>query len=44
MHVCLAAVVTPNLFISWRTILGNAANEKAPENIDNAIAAQALGE
>lgn len=28
----------------WRTILGHSANEKSPENIDNAIAAQALGE
>ncbi|MBT5185956.1 MAG: cytochrome-c oxidase, cbb3-type subunit I [Kordiimonadaceae bacterium] len=28
----------------WRTILGHSADEKAPENIDNAIAAQALGE
>ncbi|MCC3862277.1 cytochrome-c oxidase, cbb3-type subunit I [Pseudemcibacter aquimaris] len=28
----------------WRTILGHTAGEKSPENIDNAIAAQALGE
>lgn len=28
----------------WRTILGHHAGEKSPENIDNAIAAQALGE
>lgn len=28
----------------WRTILGHRAEEKSPENIDNAIAAQALGE
>ena len=28
----------------WRTILGHRAGEKSPENIDNAIAAQALGE
>lgn len=28
----------------WRTILGHNAGEKSPENIDNAIAAQALGE
>ena len=28
----------------WRTIRGDSANEAAPENIDRAIAAQALGE
>ena len=28
----------------WRTILGHSAEEATPENIDNAIAAQALGE
>lgn len=28
----------------WRTILGHSANEATPENIDSAIAAQALGE
>tara|TARA_R110002096_G_scaffold266710_1_gene460316 strand:- start:108383 stop:110053 length:1671 start_codon:yes stop_codon:yes gene_type:complete len=28
----------------WRTILGHTAGEPSPENIDNAIAAQALGE
>ena len=28
----------------WRTILGHHAGEKSPENIDNAIAAHALGE
>lgn len=28
----------------WRTILGHTANEATPKNIDNAIAAQALGE
>ena len=28
----------------WRTILGHTAGEESPENIDNAIASQALGE